>query len=463
MKKMLLLLLLTFMLLHPHAVICQICFTDNQYIPVYSWPTYIATADLNNDSFPDLVTASMDYSNVIAVFMNNGDKTFSPPVYYAPENTPTQICIEDMNSDDIPDLVVGMRIFGFNIFFGLGDGSFDSPVYYYTGYWTSAIIVDDLNGDSIPDVATTCTWDDSLRIYTGDNQGIFTFAGVYSSGGNTPTVIHTGDFDHNNIVDLAVLNCGDAGAGYRNVAVFLGLGAALFDVPDIYSLYIEPTSIDVADFNKDSADDFVVGQSLHWPQLLFGIGDGTFDNSGYQDTVGLGTQNIFSGDINMDGIPDLITPDCYVSVALGYGDGTFSTSENLPSNYNYCAAYYGCMADFDRDGRNDLAAVKQNAYEFYQPGMVAILYNCINVGLEDRKNSETASVFPNPANGEIRLNIPENVSCEHIQIINSFQQIVLDEPFSSDMIDVRHLTSGVYSILLYSNGCLVGQYKFIRI
>jgi len=462
MNKKLFLLLLAIVLLHPHDVIGQICFTDYQYLPVNSMPTYIVAADLNNDSLPDLVTASIEFNNMIAVYLNNGNRSFSLQEYYTPTNTPTQICIKDMNADNIPDMVVGMRYFGFDIFFGQGNGAFDSVMYYHTGYWTSAIVVEDFNSDSIPDVATTCTWDDSLRIYTGDSAGVFTFAGAYTSGGNTPTVIHQGDFNHDDIWDLAVLNSGDAGSGYRNVAVFMGVGSAQFDDPVIYTLNIDPTSLDVADFNMDSADDFVVGYSLYWPKLMFGNGDGTFDNSGYQDTVGLGTKSIFAGDVNMDGIPDLISPDRYVSVALGYGDGTFCTSVNLPSDYNYCAAYYGCMADFDRDGKNDLASVNQNAYEFEQPGKTVILYNCISIGFDENVSSGNVCVFPNPVADQLSLSLSGSYACDRIQIYNSMQQLVLDEPFTNGGINTKNLSPGIYFIQLFFNHNPVAQSKFIK-
>jgi hypothetical protein len=69
-------------------------------------------------------------------------------------------------------------------------------------------------------------------------------------------------------------------------------------------------------------------------------------------TVDSGTQNIAEGDLNGDGIMDLVTSDTssYVEVFLGNGDGTFQT----PVKYAVTGPYRIQIADVNGDGHPDL-------------------------------------------------------------------------------------------------------------
>jgi hypothetical protein len=142
--------------------------------------------------------------------------------------------------------------------------------------------------------------------------------------GMNPKAVAVGDFNHDGISDLAVANTMSG-----TISVFLGKGDGTFAAPVNYGNHPEgPEAITAADLTGDGNLDLVVAYSdplMPSVVILKGKGDGTFEFTN-QLAVGRSPSSVVVADLNKDGHPDIITADqadSTLSVLLGDGTGNF--------------------------------------------------------------------------------------------------------------------------------------------
>ena len=194
---------------------------------------------------------------------------------------------------------------------------------------------------------------------TAASQALSYIAGpTLTSGIGHPKGVVVADFNGDGKPDIAVSNFDT-----NTIAVFLNDGLGNFGAPVVTTVQLTNAglnvgSLAVGDFNEDGKADLVVS-TIAGGQVsivLLGNGDGTFSQQPpIPNSFGFFRARVV--DLNGDGHQDLVfAMNGSLGVSLGKGDGTFGAMTSLPSG-SFPGTYLGLtVADFNGDGKLDIAA-----------------------------------------------------------------------------------------------------------
>ncbi len=330
----------------------------------------ILAADFNGDGKPDLLiqqtTNSPNDISTLTVLPGKGDGTFSTPIITSISGVASVLTTADFNGDGKLDLVIdGGDLYSY-IALGNGDGTFRTGPNDLIAINGRVVGVADFNGDGKPDLLSALNQNNGFAILFGNGDATFTPVGGISSD-NVPESfpIVLGDVNLDGLDDIitsstVLLSNGDG--TFRYVPFHPGEGLA------------GPGAI--ADLNGDGNPDivyaFVEGSAIA-DVVLFGNGDGTFRLGDFglgsgspqaQDTI---SANPAIADFNRDGAPDVafVSTLYGLTILVNYGDGTLITPALggpyglNPLNNNLTGPL--ALADFNGDGKPDLAVVDQSA------------------------------------------------------------------------------------------------------
>ena len=242
--------------------------------------------------------------------------------------------------------------------------SFAAPIDYSTyGNNPRSVATGDFNRDGNLDLAIGGESSGYISVRLGDGTGGF---GAYSPYyvGYSIYSISVGDFNSDNKLDLVTANYSGG-----NVSVLLGNGSGGFGGPLYSGAPGYPQFVAVGDFNGDGKADLAIaavgGVSL--VSILFGSNTGYFSSGPTYNTGYLPT-SVAVRDLNGDNKLDLAVSNAganSVSVLLGNGTGAFS----LVNNYSTGASPYSVtVEDLNGDTRPDLAVAN------YSSNTVSILF-----------------------------------------------------------------------------------------
>jgi hypothetical protein len=159
-----------------------------------------------------------------------------------------------------------------------------------------------------------------------------------------------------------------------NVSVMNGWGDGTFQVPSNHGVGANPDAVAVGSFTNDQETDIVVANKAGGNVTVLlnsQQNPGTFE-AGITSKVGSAGSNpvaIAVGDFNQDGNLDVVVANSTtktVTVMLGEGDGSFSSSESYPVGTSPSSV---AVADFNNDGYPDIAVTNSG------DGTVTVLLN----------------------------------------------------------------------------------------
>ena len=353
-----------------HFIPSAFCALVAGFAPDFGPPTMLqgfggpyVIADFNRDGKPDIAVVTIA-GDSIKTLLGVGDGTFQQPIASSVGDWPASSSLDvgDFNADGIPDLVTQVAVDNWSsrgprIFLGVGDGTFQPAAEIASYGHTLYVTVGDLNGDQASDLVVTIYdswgewWYVDVVAWLSDGHGGFTPSQFWDLNlqidGWAPGRVMIADFNNDGIMDWSLPLLGN---GFR-IQFYLGNGGGSYAASDNhpyedpnYNPYdLSDTLYFSGDFNNDGATDVAVGSTL-----FMGRGDGTFQPGA---TVPFGeATGDFNGDRNLD-IVGSANNTAYVTVGLGFGDGTFG-----PPRTTHTFAFGIKTADFNGDGLPDVTA-----------------------------------------------------------------------------------------------------------
>jgi len=222
----------------------------------------IVLADFDDDGDLDIAAGDREFGT-IGVRLNDGAGSMGAQTSYplAGLMVVVKLGAADVDANGTLDVYAGATSAGVVVLPGLGDGTFDAAAVHTLdmGGTINAPVFVDIEGDGDLDlIAGRRVSDSQLVIRRGDAGGVLGETQFpFSTGGGDPEWPHVADFDKDGALDVAVLNL----LNPRNLAVLRGDGLGALHDPVILQTYPQgiPQHVVAGDLNEDGVPDLVVG------------------------------------------------------------------------------------------------------------------------------------------------------------------------------------------------------------
>ncbi len=332
-------------------------------------PVDIVAGDLNRNGTLDLVVADGAGSRVL-VMEGLGGASFGTGSGFSIGLVPSRVSLADFDRDGFLDLLVLSQANAWlRVYEGTGTLSFGTVLANVdlAGADPQAAATGDFDRDGNLDVAVVERALNQVAVYKGSATGALTLAATAPVGGGARDIA-SGDLDRDGRLDLVVAN---AGAG--SVSVLRGDGNGGFAAQNVAAVGGTPLRLSLVDLDRDGALDVsVVDDGPAVPRVVVFRGKASFpdafDPVAVASTFGISSspRGLALGDFTSDGRADIVTTlsssNQAVLVPNLSGSSCARTSfAGAPRSYWAGDGPVGSVAaDFDGDGRRDLAVAIAN-------------------------------------------------------------------------------------------------------
>ncbi|MFI5220732.1 MAG: FG-GAP-like repeat-containing protein [Bacteroidia bacterium] len=471
-------------------------FTPSSFAPRIDFPLStgvfnaqgLTSADLNGDGKPDLIVGSVNTSTIRILKNTSSGTTISvdsPQFLLTSIATVNEIATGDLDGDDKPDIVAcptSSAGNSFSIFRNTSTTSalsFAARIDIASSNYPASVRIFDADGDGKNDIVVINYYSNTISVFRNTSTGIgnISFATkVDYSTGSYPGNLDVGDIDGDGKIDIAVLNDGDSSISvYKNNSTS---GIVSFSSPILLHTPSTPAHAQIVDIDGDGKKDIACTNFYGFNFTIFRntSSGGTVSFASRVDVpIDTGTayaQGIAIADYDGDGKPDIAASDHNYARVVVFKNATTSGTITSSSFSNKCYYPTGIkpneLITVDMDGDGDMDIISSN----YQGYSVSILQNRrIDVGINSFIEKKFSfSLWPNPVKTFINIDNPTNETLTVKLFDFTGKQLFNFKPVSNDQMDgsalltinVSALKSGNYLLIIESSD---GKYfckKFIK-
>ena len=374
-------------------------------------PVAVVEGDINGDDIVDLIVADFA-GDAVQILPGLGDGRFDVASSISTGASPSDLTLVDLENDGDLDIVVSLSSSNELLtLFNAGDGTFPDRVVYGTGDSPVAIVAGDFDGLNGPDIAVAHLSGDTTTVFLNNGSGKFEQKLNLEAG--APSIdLAAEDFNHDGQLDLAVL----AGPN-RDIYIFLNTDDNELSFTLDTTLPVPQNSLQMAvsDFDQDGNFDFAVTSLVDgFTSVFFGLSSAaglSFTNAGVSLGSGGDPSGVSAGDLDGDGLPDLVITDQGsddVRIFFSGDDRTFSP----PVDYEVGEARFVTVTDINGDEHLDIVTANSNNAE---PGLTVLLQGprdgyLVEIGDEGYEHAELD--FGNFRNGTITGRKVHELDCD---------------------------------------------------
>ena len=278
-------------------------------------PAEIKSADLDRDSYLDLVTTNYEGRSVTS-FLNKKSRSFVMLQRMTNANAPAYLALDDINGDGIVDIAhqvtSSMGTSWTEYRWGRGDGKFGSQAGTESSSTSQGTIhIADMNGDGLKDLVIGGNTQNSNTIFIipYDGKGFITKTNLITNAqglkSTRTTFLWVADMNNDLAKDIAALNI-DAISGANAVEIMINGGDGLGYSTAQYSAGSKPARITGADIDLDGSPELIVSNNGEDSVSIFYINKAGAVSRILKLGVGGQPSCVITADLNQDKRPDLI-------------------------------------------------------------------------------------------------------------------------------------------------------------